>query len=55
MSGGMRYAADITAGALKVPESRIVADLLLRHVDHDSWQNAIVKENALQACDHAAS
>ena len=30
---GMRYKADITAGALKLPESRIIADLLLRKVD----------------------
>lgn len=44
----MRYTADITAGALKVPESRVVADLLLQHVDHDSWNNAIMKENVLQ-------
>ena len=26
----MRYKADITAGALKLPESRLIADLLLR-------------------------
>ena len=29
----MRYEADITAGALKVAESRIIADLMLRGVD----------------------
>ena len=29
----MRYKADITAGALKLPESRLIADLLLRRVD----------------------
>jgi len=29
----MRYHADLTAGSLKVPESRVVADLLLRGVD----------------------
>ena len=29
----MRYRADITAGALKLPESRVVADLLIRGVD----------------------
>jgi hypothetical protein len=28
----VRYKADITAGALKVPESRVIADLLLRGV-----------------------
>ena len=31
----MRYKADITAGALKLPESRLIADLLLREVDAD--------------------
>ncbi|MEW6207024.1 MAG: DUF1819 family protein [Acidobacteriota bacterium] len=45
----MRYRADITAGALKVPESRLIADLLLRGVDERTWKDAIVKENILQA------
>lgn len=45
----MRYQADITAGALKLPESRIVADLLLREVDAAGWKDAIVKRNVLQA------
>ena len=45
----MRYKADITAGALKVPESRIIADLLLRGVDAEGWKDAIVKQNVLQA------
>jgi hypothetical protein len=44
----MRYSADITAGSLKVPESRAVADLLLRGVDGEGWKEAIVKENVLQ-------
>ena len=39
----MRYKADITAGALKVPESRVIADLLLREVDAEGWKDAIVK------------
>lgn len=42
------YKADITAGALKVPESRLVADLLLRGVDTDGWRKAIFSENVLQ-------
>jgi len=46
---GMRYKADITAGALKLPESRIIADLLLREVDGAGWKDAIVKRNVLQA------
>lgn len=45
----MRYRADITAGALKVPESRVIADLLLRCADQETWRKAIVTENVLQA------
>jgi hypothetical protein len=45
----MRYKADITAGALKLPESRIIADLLLRQADAEGWKDAIVKKNVLQA------
>lgn len=44
-----RYKADITAGALKLPESRIIADLLLRQVDAEGWKDAIVTKNVLQA------
>ena len=45
----VRYKADITAGALKVPESRVIADLLLREVDAEGWKDAVVKRNVLQA------
>lgn len=45
----MRYKADITAGALKLPESRLIADLLLRKVDAEGWKDAIVTKNILQA------
>ena len=45
----MRYRADITAGALKVPESRRVADLLLRGVDKTGWAKALYDQNVLQA------
>jgi hypothetical protein len=45
----MRYSADITAGALKMPECWVVARLLLKAVDDDGWREAIVKENVLQA------
>jgi hypothetical protein len=45
----LRYKADITAGALKLPESRLIADLLLRHVDAEVWKDAIVTKNVLQA------
>ena len=45
----MRYRADITAGSLKVPESRIIARLLLDRVDEEQWRHAIQVENLLQA------
>ena len=45
----MRYRADITAGSLKVPESRVVADLLLRGVDQAGWRKAVYDQNVLQA------
>ena len=44
----LRYRADITAGALKLPESRLIADLLLRRVDAEGWKDAIVTKNVLQ-------
>jgi len=45
----MRYRADITAGALKLHESRIIADLLLQEPDESRWKQAIVTDNVLQA------
>lgn len=45
----MKYQADITAGALKLPESRVIADLLLRKVDSEGWKEAVVAKNVLQA------
>ncbi len=44
-----RYRADITAGSLKLSESRVIADLLLRGVDEAEWKNAIVRDNLLKA------
>lgn len=44
----MRYRADITAGSLKLPESRIIADLLLRHADRAEWKTSISGQNSLQ-------
>ena len=32
-----------------MPESRAIADLLLRHIGVDDWKEAIVKENILQS------
>jgi hypothetical protein len=45
----MRYRADITAGALKLPESRVVAGLMLRGMSGGQWRKAIYDENVLQA------
>ena len=44
----LRYRADITAGALKVTESRVIADLLLKQVDDDAWKAALGPDNLLQ-------
>lgn len=43
-----RYRADITAGALKVLESRVIAELLLRGVDAAGWRRALFDDNVLQ-------
>lgn len=43
-----RYRADITAGSLKLAESRVVADLLLSGADQDAWKQAVGPENRLQ-------
>ena len=44
----VRYRADITAGSLKVAESRVIADLLLKQADDDVWKSALHEENVLQ-------
>jgi hypothetical protein len=46
---GPRYRGDITAGSLKVTESRRIADVLLHQVDAAGWADAIVQRNILQA------
>ncbi len=51
----MHYRADITAGSLKVAESRIVAGLLLRKVNADGWEKAIIEENVLQTRSEATA
>jgi hypothetical protein len=51
----MRYSANISAGSLKVTESRIVADLLLHGVGGDEWRRAVVEENVLQARNPASA
>ncbi|MDR0705753.1 MAG: DUF1819 family protein [Planctomycetaceae bacterium] len=42
------YSAEITAGSLKVMESRVIAGLLLDEIDDAAWKSALVKENVLQ-------
>ena len=44
----VRYSADIIAGGLMVPESRIIADLLLRGVTAEGWTDAIAVRNVLK-------
>jgi len=44
----LRYRADITAGSLKVAESRVIADLLLKQADDDAWKVALCEKNVLQ-------
>jgi len=42
------YKANITAGALLVPESRKIADLMLRGVSGEEWKRVVEEENILQ-------
>lgn len=42
------YKANITAGALLVPESRKIADLMLRNVSSVEWKEEIEQKNILQ-------
>lgn len=44
----MRYKANLTAGALLVPESRKIAELLLAGVNSNEWKDAIETQNILQ-------
>ncbi|NJN64545.1 MAG: DUF1819 family protein [Acidobacteria bacterium] len=47
MTHGSRYQANFTKGGLMVPESRVVADLLLKGVDAAAWKQAIEVDNVL--------
>jgi len=51
----LRYKANITAGALLVPESRKIAELMLAKVDSDEWKQVIEKQNILQRLSPASS
>jgi len=48
MTKQVHYKANITAGALLIPESRKIADLMLKNVSAVEWKNAIEEENILQ-------
>jgi hypothetical protein len=48
-SAEMRYTLSITAGSLKVPESRVNAGLMLQGLSGRAFQRAISREKALQA------
>jgi hypothetical protein len=50
-----RYRADISAGALKVPETRVIANLLLRGVDQQGWKRALITDNVLQTRNSATA
>ena len=51
----MNYKADITAGSLKVAESRIVSELLLRKANADEWKKSIIEDNVLQTRSEATA
>jgi hypothetical protein len=44
---GMRYRADLTAGPLRIPESRRIADLLLQGTNEMGWKEALCDQNVL--------
>ena len=39
----------MTAGSLKVAESRVIADLLLKQAEANTWKSALGRDNLLQA------
>lgn len=52
---GNIYTANLTAGALLVPESRKIADLMIRQVSAEEWKAAIEQQNILQKLNVASS
>ena len=44
----MTYTTTITSASLRLRESRLIADLLLQHVGHSEWTQAVVEKNVLQ-------
>jgi len=51
----LHYKANITAGALFVPESRKIAVLMLREVGPDEWKKVVEDQNILQRLSPASS
>jgi hypothetical protein len=51
----LHYKANITAGALFVPESRKIAVLMLREASLDEWKRVIQDQNVLQRLSPASS
>lgn len=47
--GRSTYRADLTAGSLKVAESRVIASLLLENASDEKWRQALKDDNQLQA------
>jgi len=45
----MRYTSSITTATLRLRETRLVADLLLRDVTPTEWRRALVDDNLFQA------
>lgn len=43
-----QYQADLSAGSLMLPESRVVAGLLLQRPDSSAWEQAVRIDNVLQ-------
>ena len=46
------YSASMTAGSLKLAESKIVAGLLLEGITPERWRSAIIEENVLLLTTH---
>lgn len=51
----VRYSANITAGALKIGQSRVVAALLLEGAEPSDWLEEVRKNNVLQARSEATA
>lgn len=44
----VHYVANITTGALLIPESRKIADLMIKKVSANEWKETVENENILQ-------